>query len=1201
MGLDLAELPSYLMEDNLSLKEKEEKMDDLKALYDEMVEKVACFEMRCEYMEKQLNNNEKKKKKIKKKLLPVKSSNYKGQNFDLKQFEPFEGEDPFLPDGWKTGWRTMDGFAKETGSKIRVFWDPHGKFCYSRANALKMMTKELESPKEDIEQMKKGLTEDGWFVKKGLPEGWMMKLEGRDQPRRLFIDPKFQVHRKLRTATQELITSDYSERDLSEFVTRYILPVRGISSDDINWRHDDFIPSNWKVGICENKSRNGLFVLKPDGICLHSKNLIFEAINKSNLRQAEKEGFQKTLMKLKYGKSLESPNNNIKIEKENNEKDSKKKEDETDDSFDKDLKPKDNLTWLSHDLLPKGWKYADAILGEKGLVRRYMDTSTGKTFFSSSVALRFIFETQGRSSTLFRQFKSFMCKKDNYFETKYLPEGFMLRQKRSEAGFWYLTHKIERLNTLKKCLDYLRKNGFGKYAQEFKEKYSSLAGPYTYPKSKQKMYNKTADFLVQPYKTKSHSTRVSNVKWESSEPDDEEIDLSDSEFEDLDEMDDNKKDKTTSESKTKLNKIIPRNREKEKESDDEDSGHYSDADMDSDSEEAEQLNWNKNTDVPRGWKINTLDVKDGQMKGTRLTRYRSPCGNYFGNLPQVIKFLENHVQYSDEEKTFFKQGLPENGWREMDYVAGIRGTWYTKHCKGRGLLYLSPKYDVLDAEDIRLYLKDDEENHYGLETIDAFMAKSKKIIWKPDSTLPPNWKIGCSVDISGEQIKKFQTPTAEVFDSRPEAIKFMIESKNYCNDDITRMQLGMSDDDWMFDEHLPVGWFKKKYGSIWFFSTSKFQVLKSPEEVITHFNLTGASQETIQKFRNIQEETELSHPVVPTSPRTPTRSAPGPSTPLSPATLESPASPLTPASNRVKVKQETDQGSDPVKRKSPTEKENNNKRVKTEPTENPAVTIKKENLDESLEEAELPPGWRFGKVDNEEVLFNDKNVKFKSRRDAAEHMIKQNFNPKLIFGLWSTLDREGWLLSNDMIPSGWRIKSYPSLDDYKYITRDVTILHSTEEALKHIKDTPDLETQIEMFEKWASEVRMKETKKTWRSDTSVPPDWCLHSASGKEILKFKTTGGRFENRIDAIDFMIKNSQSSTDIFTMWNSLSLEGWVSDEDHVPRGWRRKTSKEGDIFLSPMMETIKTCERMLSILKTNKEYSEEDVAKFEKLMNK
>ena len=53
-------------------------------------------------------------------------------------------------------------------------------------------------------------------------------------------------------------------------------------------------------------------------------------------------------------------------------------------------------------------------------------------------------------------------------------------------------------------------------------------------------------------------------------------------------------------------------------------------------------------------------------------------------------------------------------------------------------------------------------------------------------------------------------------------------------------------------------------------------------------------------------------------------------------------------------------------------------------------------------------------------------------------------------------------------------------------------------------------------------------------------------------------------------------------------------------LPRGWRRKTSKKGDMFLSPLMETIKTCDRMLSILKKNKDYSDEDVAKFEKLMD-
>ena len=437
--------------------------------------------------------------------------------------------------------------------------------------------------------------------------------------------------------------------------------------------------------------------------------------------------------------------------------------------------------------------------------------------------------------------------------------------------------------------------------------------------------------------------------------------------------------------------------------------------------------------------------------------------------------------YSESVRTFFKQGITDDGWEKMDDVEGIKGIWYTKIAKGRGLLYLSPKYDVLDTSDIRIYLKEDEENQYGKDTIDTFLAKSNQIIWKADSSLPPNWKTGFTTGTLGQQTKKFLSPSEEVFDNRPGAIKFMIESKAFSNEDITRMQLGMSEDDWMFDENLPVGWFKKKFGSSWYFSTSKFQVIKSPEEVLTHFTLTGATQETVNKFRNIQEDSELSQPVVPSSPRTPTRSqspSSSRSSPRSPATPGSPATQSAISNNRVKVKQEkVEQRSPPVKRKSPTEQENRNKKVKTEPIENPAVTVKKENFEAVADDCDLPPGWRFGKEDNDEVILNDKNTKFKSRRDATEHLIRQNFNPKIIYGLWSTLDKEGWLLTNNMIPSGWRIKFYPTLDDHKYITRDVTILHSTEEALKHIKQTPDLQEHLEMFEKWASEVRMKESKK----------------------------------------------------------------------------------------------------------------------------
>ena len=76
MGLELTELPSYLTDESLSREEKLEKMDDLKSLYDEMVERVACFETRCEYMDKLL------------KILAVKNIHGDDHNMDIdKQTE----------------------------------------------------------------------------------------------------------------------------------------------------------------------------------------------------------------------------------------------------------------------------------------------------------------------------------------------------------------------------------------------------------------------------------------------------------------------------------------------------------------------------------------------------------------------------------------------------------------------------------------------------------------------------------------------------------------------------------------------------------------------------------------------------------------------------------------------------------------------------------------------------------------------------------------------------------------------------------------------------------------------------------------------------------------------------------------------------------------------------------------------------------
>ena len=134
--------------------------------------------------------------------------------------------------------------------------------------------------------------------------------------------------------------------------------------------------------------------------------------------------------------------------------------------------------------------------------------------------------------------------------------------------------------------------------------------------------------------------------------------------------------------------------------------------------------------------------------------------------------------------------------------------------------------------------------------------------------------------------------------------------------------------------------------------------------------------------------------------------------------------------------------------------------------------------------------------------------------------------------------------------------------------------------------------------------KRKEPKLTWRSDSTVAKDWELASGTNKLILKYKVTGGRFESRKEAIDYMIKGSQSSSEIFTMWNSLDVEGWISDEDHLPRGWRRKCmsgDRRNFHFLSPMMEVVQSSKRMQELLKSGKDYGKSDVSKFERWMVK
>lgn len=51
----------------------------------------------------------------------------------------------------------------------------------------------------------------------------------------------------------------------------------------------------------------------------------------------------------------------------------------------------------------------------------------------------------------------------------------------------------------------------------------------------------------------------------------------------------------------------------------------------------------------------------------------------------------------------------------------------------------------------------------------------------------------------------------------------------------------------------------------------------------------------------------------------------------------------------------------------------------------------------------------------------------------------------------------------------------------------------------------------------------------------------------------------FKGRKEAIDHMILDKYPPTDIFKLWNMLHLEGWVTDDDSLPMGWKRKHMKD------------------------------------------
>ena len=116
-------------------------------------------------------------------------------------------------------------------------------------------------------------------------------------------------------------------------------------------------------------------------------------------------------------------------------------------------------------------------------------------------------------------------------------------------------------------------------------------------------------------------------------------------------------------------------------------------------------------------------------------------------------------------------------------------------------------------------------------------------------------------------------------------------------------------------------------------------------------------------------------------------------------------------------------------------------------------------------------------------------------------------------------------------------------------------------------------------------------------DESLPQGWSTgKNSQGKTLIK-NPDGAIFMDRKEACVFLIKNKYSPADIFKLWSTLHLDGWIDDKENLPTGWKKKYISESQShhFLSPLMDEVQNKEDLSTFIKSNiSEYKDYDISK-------
>ena len=558
----------------------------------------------------------------------------------------------------------------------------------------------------------------------------------------------------------------------------------------------------------------------------------------------------------------------------------------------------------------------------------------------------------------------------------------------------------------------------------------------------------------------------------------------------------------------------------------------------------------KDNTVPDGWRVKASATAPGAPPKQQII---APDGNSFMCRRSALQHMVKEM-YSEEEKEEMRGCLKHEGWEEDSLLPpawrmrkaenttnGMLDVDYTVMSRD-GEMFSSLKTAIEFMEESSNCTEEDIIKIRTLYDNESKQNRQQKYDWiEGDPTVPANWKTRV---VEGKMKKKFYlAPDGSSFSCRRSGLQHMIK-ETFPHAEIVEMREHLKHEGWEGNTALPKDWKIRKsegttngiYDVDYWFLSVEGLLFRSTKAVCDFMKENGSYN--AEDVEKISKELE---------------------------------------SERTKIRQQKYDWMEG----------------------NPTV----------------PSGWKVriveGKTTKTFFLSEDGN-QFACRRSALQHMIKEGAQQELVEQMRTCLIHEGWD-DDTHLPTGWKVrKSEGSTNgqfdvNYYYLSSDGTMFHSTRAVINYMKKRP-----TEYTEKQQQQVKTRlqnETKKNrpqkydWQEEEKLPVGWKYRTIiKGGIRTDFILTaeGGQHQSRRAAIENMIKENFDPHAIFKMWSTLDVEGWVTDDDRLPKGWRiRSKDRLKDnwqfYFLSPQMEIFKSNKSVLDyIAAQNDTYSAEDYEK-------